>query len=438
MTQAIASRDDVGEVLTDVRELTRSRERAACRPGRGDRGVGLALGGGAVAVSVELAWAGPAPTAAQWLVAGLLVVLYAVAFRTEIALAGGSAVPTQPVLVGLLLAGPPTLAPLAVLVAVHAADPGLLLRRGQGGLDRVLGAVVRSAAVWSCVAPGVVLWVAGPAQVSLGRWPLYAAALIAQFALDAAVGLARAASLGVAPRKVAPSLAWTFTVDLLLAAVGLCIVVAADGGPAALVVLAAPAALVRLLAHDRSRQLHTAVTLGAAFDAAHEQARIDPLTGLANRRAWQEAVTAFGADAGRGAVVLVADLDGLKRVNDDQGHAAGDELLRAMADVLRSALPAGSVAARLGGDEFGALVPLPGSVPSGDRRRTTGAALADAVRRAVAAHPGVVGVPLSCSIGWAATAPGESPALAAEQADRLAGEDKARRRAGRDHVPAPV
>lgn len=421
--------DGVDAALLDVREHTQSRERAARAPGRGDRGLGLTLGGGVLVVSAALAAAGPAPSAARWLLLGGLVALYAVAFRSEIELAGGSAVPTQPVLVGLLLAAPPTLAPLAVLLAVHAADVRVLLAPGQSALDRWLGAVVRSAAAWSCVGPALVLHLAAPGPVSLDRWPLYAAALLAQFALDAAVGLARAASLGVAPRKVLPSLAWTFGVDTLLAAIGLCVVVAADGAPAALAVLAAPAALVRLMVHDRSRHLRTAVTLGEAFGAAHEQARADPLTGLANRRAWQEAVGAFAGDAARGAVVLVADLDGLKRVNDVQGHGAGDDLIRAMADVLRTTLPAGAVVARLGGDEFGALV----AVPPGERR-TAGAALVGAVRRAVAAHPGVAGLPLSCSIGWAATVPGDDLVAAVERADRLAGEDKALRRAGRDQA----
>lgn len=425
--------EGVDEALTDVRELTASRERAARRPGRGDRGLGLVLGGGVLVVAVALAGAGPAPTTAQWPALALLVVLYALAFRTEIELAGGSAVPTQPMLVGLLLVTPVTLAPLAVLLAVHAADARVLLRPGQTPADRLLGAVVRSAAVWSCVGPALVLHLAAPGVVTLDRWPLLGLALLAQFALDAAVGLARAASLGVAPRKVLPSLAWTFGVDALLTAVGLCVVVTARTAPAALVVLAAPAALVRLMAYDRSRHLHTAVALGQAFDAAHEQARVDPLTGLANRRAWEEAVDALTADAGRAVVVVMADLDGLKRVNDVKGHAAGDALIRAMGEVLRTTLPPGAVAARLGGDEFGVLVP----VPPGELR-TAGAGLVAALRRAVAAHPGVAGSVLSCSIGWAATAPGEHPVAAVERADRLAGEDKALRRAGRDHAPSAV
>src|SRR5205814_2349961 len=55
--------------------------------------------------------------------------------------------------------------------------------------------------------------------------------------------------------------------------------------------------------------------------------------------------------------VLVADMDGLKRLNDTEGHAAGDVALRELAGRLREALRAGDAAYRIGGDEFAALLP---------------------------------------------------------------------------------
>jgi len=53
--------------------------------------------------------------------------------------------------------------------------------------------------------------------------------------------------------------------------------------------------------------------------------------------------------------VLIADVDGFKNINDSRGHAAGDDVLRAMAALLRSAAPAGGRAFRIGGDEFALL-----------------------------------------------------------------------------------
>lgn len=91
-----------------------------------------------------------------------------------------------------------------------------------------------------------------------------------------------------------------------------------------------------------------------------ELAYLDPLTGLGNRRAADELLRAEVGVAeryGRLLGVVVVDLDGLKLVNDQQGHAAGDRLLRALADAFRSELRDGDRAFRIGGDEFLVLVP---------------------------------------------------------------------------------
>ena len=95
-----------------------------------------------------------------------------------------------------------------------------------------------------------------------------------------------------------------------------------------------------------------------AGQALLSQARRDPLTGLLNRRGFlEEAERWMGARtlSGEPAVLFFLDVDGLKTVNDRAGHGAGDELLRAAADVIRSCFRASDVAARLGGDEFAVL-----------------------------------------------------------------------------------
>jgi diguanylate cyclase (GGDEF)-like protein/PAS domain S-box-containing protein len=88
---------------------------------------------------------------------------------------------------------------------------------------------------------------------------------------------------------------------------------------------------------------------------------IDELTGLLNRRGFfaQVETVRRRARRQRSQVLLVYfDVDGLKRVNDELGHAAGDELLAATADALRLAFREEDVVARLGGDEFVALALL--------------------------------------------------------------------------------
>jgi diguanylate cyclase (GGDEF)-like protein len=86
----------------------------------------------------------------------------------------------------------------------------------------------------------------------------------------------------------------------------------------------------------------------------------DPLTGLKNRRAFDEAAAAEIARARRHHhpfTVAFMDLDGFKGVNDDMGHEVGDQVLVGVAEVLRFRLRAVDLAARLGGDEFALLFP---------------------------------------------------------------------------------
>jgi diguanylate cyclase (GGDEF)-like protein len=87
-------------------------------------------------------------------------------------------------------------------------------------------------------------------------------------------------------------------------------------------------------------------------------ARTDALTGVGNRRHWDEAVEArFAAGAVRGPVcVVVLDLDGFKQLNDTDGHAAGDRALRASATAWQAQLRLGDLIVRLGGDEFALLL----------------------------------------------------------------------------------
>lgn len=92
--------------------------------------------------------------------------------------------------------------------------------------------------------------------------------------------------------------------------------------------------------------------LAAAREAAERQALTDPLTGLANRRAFEAALARHLADAETVVSLMHIDLDHFKEVNDTRGHAAGDAVLVAVADTLRDALRPTDMAARIGGDEF--------------------------------------------------------------------------------------
>ena len=85
------------------------------------------------------------------------------------------------------------------------------------------------------------------------------------------------------------------------------------------------------------------------------QSLIDPLTGLHNRRGFfvlAEQQLRLAQRGRLGMLLLFADVDDLKGINDRAGHAAGDRALQAVAIVLRETFPESDILARLGGDEF--------------------------------------------------------------------------------------
>lgn len=115
--------------------------------------------------------------------------------------------------------------------------------------------------------------------------------------------------------------------------------------------------------------------------ALNDRATHDFLTGLANRHYFQrqfETELARGKRSGRGCALLLVDLDHFKRVNDRYGHAAGDHVLKAMADLVQNRLRAADTFARWGGEEFCILLPETGRVEALE--------VAERIRRDVEMH----------------------------------------------------
>jgi diguanylate cyclase (GGDEF)-like protein len=127
-------------------------------------------------------------------------------------------------------------------------------------------------------------------------------------------------------------------------------------------------ASLHLISESLALQLSTlaeAQQLQRRAEKAEALALVDPLTGLANRRGFDarfEAELARSRRRGEPVALLSLDLDDFKDVNDTHGHAAGDQILVTVADVLRRGARAEDIVARLGGDEF-VVVLSPGDAP---------------------------------------------------------------------------
>ena len=159
-------------------------------------------------------------------------------------------------------------------------------------------------------------------------------------------------------------------------------------------------------------------------------ALVDPLTGLANRRAFlheADAVAQRRAKRNEPLSVILADLDRFKTVNDEFGHAIGDRVLQVFADTIRRTLRAHDVSGRLGGEEFAFTLPGASAQEAAQVAERIRLRFADAALT-IGAHA----VASTVSIGVASTS-----APMANVADLLAVADRALYRAkaeGRDRV----
>jgi diguanylate cyclase (GGDEF)-like protein len=134
--------------------------------------------------------------------------------------------------------------------------------------------------------------------------------------------------------------------------------------------------LAELVAAEAAAAIHNA----RLYEQTQRLATTDPLTNLSNHRSFRDSLALEIARASRlgyALGLLMIDVDNFKRVNDTFGHPVGDEVLRSIAEVLRSNLRQTDVAARYGGEEF--AIVLPGLGPRGVR------AVGEKLRRAVGA-----------------------------------------------------
>ena len=148
----------------------------------------------------------------------------------------------------------------------------------------------------------------------------------------------------------------------------------------------------------------------ARAEASEQLALRDPLTGLGNRRAFERLLAPEVARAAPDSAVLLIDLDGFKAINDTWGHDVGDEVLKAVADRLRSTARASDFVTRIGGDEF-AVVARPALQVEALCQRLQDAIGQPLQLEQVLLHP-------SASIGWATITSGAAQEDVLREADK--------------------
>jgi diguanylate cyclase (GGDEF)-like protein len=168
------------------------------------------------------------------------------------------------------------------------------------------------------------------------------------------------------------------------------------------------ATVAALLAHE----VAAVIARADAMDDLTDEAQTDGLTGLPNRRTWDDRLTRI-ASHGEQVAIAILDLDHFKDFNDTYGHPAGDRLLKETAAAWRDQLRAGDFLARIGGEEFGLLLP--------NCDLATAAEVVDRLRRSVTHQR-------TCSAGLAAHEHSENADSAIARADQALYQAKAKGR----------
>ena len=398
----------VARSLAHAAEIAASRERMRSRLLGRERTVSFLLGAAFVLAALACAFAIPADTSLSLSVTLLLIVLYAVVSQVEFEIGPGSAVPTELVLLPMLFLLPPGVVPLCVVAGLLL---GGLVEHVRSHRHGQRAAVLVSSA-WHSVGPALVIGLAAPGAPSWDDVPVYVVALAAQLVFDAAAVVIRHRfGRRVSMRTLLAPLSWVALVDWALAPVALVVAAVAVTEPLAVLSVLPLAGLLHILGVERRRRIDESLVLGRAVEDAAREARSDPLTGVGNRLAWQEAIERCErrlVEEGVGSTVVLVDLNRLKETNDTYGHDVGDRLIQALAVELGKAVPNADVLARIGGDEFAILAP-----GAGQRAR---AQLLLHIRRALAGLA-VGDVPVSASIGASASPPCASLAEAIRVAD---------------------
>jgi putative nucleotidyltransferase with HDIG domain len=247
----------------DADQLVEFGRERANRPLAGRELLSEALVGGAfLLVAVAMALRLDSPT--SFSLAGLLAVLvgYLLAYHVTFEVGDGYAVPTELIFVAALFVLPTPVVPLVVALSFALTRLGEAVA-GKAHPSRALHAFADS---WYAVGPALVLVLADAETPQWSHWPIYAAALLAQFALDAAWGTIRSwLASGVAALTQLRVLGWVYSVDAALAPIGLLAAFAAVGRPYVILLVVPLLGLLASFANERRARIDNALELSSAY-----------------------------------------------------------------------------------------------------------------------------------------------------------------------------
>ena len=241
-------------------DVSESRLRATKRLESRSRASALAILAGFGAAAAALAVFVHSQRSPGPLAIVVLLLAYALAFNVKFEVRTTLAFPTQLVLVPMLFVLPLGLVPAFVAAGLVLGQIPEFVRVSP---DRAL-LIAPDAA--HALGPVMVLALVGERGATLHDWPLYLAALTAQFLVDASAHAAHEwYANGVDPKSLLPSMRWTFLVDAALAPIGLAVGFAAEAQPFAIVLALPLLALLAEFAHERRARIDHALELSNAY-----------------------------------------------------------------------------------------------------------------------------------------------------------------------------
>jgi hypothetical protein len=239
-----------------------SRARLARPLGAAERLISAGLGGAFLFAAIAVALLTHSQRSPSLVVVAVLVLAFAALANVEFEVGAGSAIPTQLMFVPMLFLLPLGWVPLAV-AAGYWISLNADVVRGRRHQQRVL---VLLCSCWYVFGPVGVLLVWGEGAPSWSNWPVYIAALGAQFGADLASTLLRERrALGISLRRLVPMAAIAYGVDLALAPLGLLAAFAAIGMSYAFVLLLPVAVLLTIFARERKQRLEQEEELNVAY-----------------------------------------------------------------------------------------------------------------------------------------------------------------------------